>query len=432
VTVPIYGKLSDQFGRKPILLLGLGLFLVGSTLCGAATTVGALIAFRAVQGLGAGAVQTTATTIIGDLFSLEERGRVQGAFSAVWGLAGVAGPLLGALIVSNTSWRWIFFINIPFVLATTGILLVSYRETVERKAHVLDWLGAVTLTLGVVALLAATSSEHMLVYGSAAVALLVAFVFVEKRAPEALLPIDLFTQKLMAIASILSTLIGGLLYASTTYLPLYIQGATHGSAAEAGTMLTPMLVCWPIAAALSGRWAPRYGYWRIIMSGAASVTGGTLLLALAVQLGLPGWSFYVASGLLGGGLGLVSLPVILAVQTAVPWEQRGVATASTMFFRIIGGTLAIGFLGAYVSHGLSSGTGMSREAIDALLGPEHGNALAPEVLAPLIAKLKDALTPVFWVMAGMGAAFSVVGCLFPRERAPVAAPPGLEATAALH
>jgi EmrB/QacA subfamily drug resistance transporter len=420
ITVPIYGKLSDQYGRKPILLLGLVLFLLGSALCGAAQSVGALIAFRAVQGLGAGSVQTTATTIVGDLYTLEERGRVQGAFSAVWGIAGIAGPMLGALIVSATSWRWIFLINVPFSLAATAIIVWSYSERVERKQQKLDWLGALTLTLGVLALLASTTSDHALACGAAAVALLVMFVAHERRTPDALLPVDLFSQRLMAVASVLSVLIGATMYAATTYLPLYVQGAARGSAAQAGSMLTPMLVCWPICATIAGRTVPRVGYWRVIMIGAAACLVGTLVLALSVQLQLALPYFYLASGILGAGLGLVSLSTLLAVQTNVSWQRRGVATASTMFFRIIGGTLAIGFLGAYVTHGLSSRAGMTPAAIEALLAPERGAALPADAVAALSLGMRDALIPIFWTILGMGVAFTIIGSLFPRGGAPQA------------
>jgi EmrB/QacA subfamily drug resistance transporter len=415
ITVPIYGKLSDQYGRKPILLLGLFLFLAGSALCGAARSVEALIAFRAVQGLGAGSVQTTATTIVGDLYTLKERGRVQGAFSAVWGLAGVAGPMLGALIVSATSWRWIFFVNLPFGLGATAILVWFYAEKLERKAQRLDWLGALTLTLGVLALLAATGGDHAAPYAAAAAALLAGFVAHERRTPDALLPLDLFEQRLMAVACVLSALVGATMYATTTYLPLYVQGATHGTAAEAGGLLTPMLVAWPIAATFAGRTVTRFGYWPLVALGSVAATVGTLVLALAVQLQWPLVALYVASGLIGAGLGFVSLSTLLAVQTNVAWQRRGVATASTMFFRIIGGTLAIGFLGAYVTRGLTAEAGFSRASIEALLGPDGGKALAPELVVALSAKMRAALVPIFWIVCGFGVAFTLAGALFPRR-----------------
>ncbi len=415
ITVPIFGKLSDLFGRKPVMLAGLVLFLAGSALSGMASSIGSLIAFRALQGLGAGSVQPTALTIVGDLFSLKERAKLQGFFSAVWGIAGIAGPLLGGFIVDSMSWRWIFFINLPFGLLAGLVLLFAYHENLEKKRRPrLDWLGAVTLTIGVVAALAAAGGVYVVPLWILSAASTALFVVIERRAPEALLPVDLFKQRLMAVASVQSALTGATMFAAVTYLPLYVQGAANGSPTEAGGTLTPMMLGWPIASTIAGRMIPRVGFRVFIRLGALLTALGTLFLALGIQYEWPFAFVYAATAVFGVGLGFVNTAQILAVQTSVPWQRRGVATASTMFFRVIGGTLAVGFLGAWLAHALGGQNGISQDVINALLGPARGATLAPADLARLMTTLKSALSPIFWVIFGLGTAFFGTGVLFPE------------------
>lgn len=414
VSVPIYGKLSDLFGRKPIMLIGLGLFLAGSGLSGVAPNIEALIVFRALQGLGAGAVQTTALTIVGDLFTLKERGRVQGLFAGLWGIAGIAGPLIGGFIVHYTSWRWIFFINLPFGLASTAILAFAYKERVVKGRPTLDWLGAFLLTASVVLVLAAANGLSPRVSGTTGALALALFILVEKTAREPIIPLDLFSQRLMTTCSALSALLGAAMFAVSTYLPLYVQGAEQGSATQAGGALTPMLVGWPLASTLTGRLVPRYGFRSFVLLGSAVAALGTLGLALAIERGAGTLAMYAGTAGLGVGLGLVNTASILAIQTRVPWQRRGIATASNMFFRIIGGTLAVGFLGGYLALALAEKPGVTHAAINALLGPEHGAGLAPETLAMLTEALKGVLAPIFWLVAVMGGTFFAVAVAFPK------------------
>jgi EmrB/QacA subfamily drug resistance transporter len=414
VTVPIFGKLSDLFGRKPVMLIGLGIFLLGSVLSGMATSIVSLILFRALQGLGAGSVQPTTLTIVGDLFTLKERSKLQGFFAAVWGIAGISGPLLGGFIVAQMNWRWIFFINLPFGLLATVGLVVFYHENLEKKPPPrLDWLGAVTMTVCVVAALVAAGGIHAVPLGILALVALAAFFVAEKKAPEALLPFDLFSQRLIAVASVLSALTGAVMFAAITYLPLYVQGAVGGSPTEAGATLTPMMVGWPIASTLSGRAIPRFGFRIFIRAGSVLVGLGTLLLALGIQLQWPFAMVYVAMGFTGIGLGLVNTSLMISVQTSVPWERRGVATASTMFFRSIGGTLGVGFLGAWLAVQLAGQAGITQEIINALLGPEHGASLPAADLGHLTAALKGAIEPIFWVLFALGACFLGGGLAYP-------------------
>lgn len=429
VTVPIYGKLADLYGRKPIMMLGLALFLIGSALSGQAHSVGVLIAFRALQGLGAGAVQPISLTMIGDLFTLEERAKMQGVFAAIWGVAGVSGPLLGGLIVKYLSWRWIFYVNVPFGLASAAVLTFAYRETVAKKQVKLDWLGALTLTVGSVAVLAAANGFSPGPLYALGIALLVAFIFIERRAPDALLPVDLFTQRLMVVASASGALAGAAMFSIVTYLPLYVQAALGGSPTDAGGALTPMMVGWPIAATISSRFIPKRGFRVFVVSGLTTTLVAGVALALAAQLGGGLGALAIGSGLFGVGMGLMNTALIIAVQTSVPWQRRGVATASTMFFRVIGGTLAVGFLGGFLAYRLAAAPGATPDVINQLLGPEHGAKLGADALKGLSQTMHEVLVPIFWVTAGFTALATLASVFFPRSAAASPARP-VEAAAA--
>jgi len=400
VTVPIYGKLADLYGRKPVLLAGIAVFLVGSMASGLAQGIGALIAFRALQGLGAGAMQPTTLTIVGDIYNLEERARMQGVFGAVWGVAGLIGPLLGGIIVKYLSWRWVFFINVPAGIAAAALLMISLHENVEHRRHSLDLAGAGLLTLGLAALLFGTHGGSASAIGLplAAVSLLVFFA-VEKRAPEPVVPLDLFRERVMSVATATGALVGAGMISMVTYVPLYVQGVLGGSPTEAGSAITPMVIGWPIASAVSG----------LAISAIAAA-------ALAFFL-RPGASIHMpqaASALFGVGLGLANTALLIAVQTTVEWRQRGVATASTMFARTIGGTLAVGVLGGILGAALRRDESIPEGAADQLLGPGHGQGLASSVMEALSVSLQSGLGIIFWTIAGISLAAAAISLLFPH------------------
>ena len=361
-TVPIYGKLADLFGRKPLFLFGSSVFLIGSIASGAAQSMEQLIIFRAIQGLGAGAVLPIVLTIIGDIFSLEERARVQGLFSGVWGLSSIVGPALGGVIVDHFSWRWVFYINIPFGLLSAFLLIISLKENVERKKHSIDYLGTITLTGGIVALLFALlqggvtwawASVPSLSLFALSVVLIALFLFQEARASEPILPLSLFTNRIIAISSIGGVILGVVMFGVTSYVPLFVQGVKGGTATSAGVTLGPLLLAWPIAATLSGKIILRSGYRLTAVAGALLVAIGVGLVTL-LQTGstLP----YIVGAMLviGTGLGLMSTAFIISVQNAVPWNVRGVATATTQFFRTIGGTVGVAMMGTILNLQMAS------------------------------------------------------------------------------
>jgi EmrB/QacA subfamily drug resistance transporter len=428
VTVPIWGKLADLRGRKPVLLAGVGLFLFGSFMCGHAGSMEALIAWRAVQGLGAGAMQPVTFTIIGDLFDVHERGRMQGLFGAVWGLAGLVGPLVGGAIVHTIGWRWIFWVNLPFGLASAAVLALAYHERPARHAHRLDVAGAALLAASVLAaLLAARSRGAGLVAIPVALAATAAFLAVERRAKEPLLPLDLFGQRVIAVGSAAGALMGAALLATVTYVPLWVQSVLGLSPTAAGAAIAPMALGWPVASAISGRLVPRLGYRPLLLAGFATSGVAALVLALALRPGAPLLVVQAAMAFYGAGLGLANPPLLIAIQTSVPWNRRGVATASTLFFRTIGGTLAVGLLGGVLANALA-GAGARPDVVEKLLGPERG-LLDPAAVAAVAGALQGAMSVVFWSGAVIAAAAFAVALAFPHVAIAAPATRGAEAGA---
>lgn len=341
-TVPLFGKLADLHGRLRVYLICTVIFLVGSALCGAAQTFIQLIVFRALQGIGAGGVIPISIVIVGDIYSLEERGRMQGVFSAVWAFASLVGPVVGGVVTDALSWRWVFYFTIPFGLLSAILLKMFHKENVQRQEHGLDVLGTVLLTVTVVVLLIG-HAWWMFVLAALG---FTAFVIQEKRAAEPMLPLDLFKNRVIAVASAGSLLLGCLLFSVTAYVPMYAQGVLHGSARDAGVALIPMMLSWPISSTLAGRLMLRWGYRPLVRAGSVTALGGLLYLAFGVAGSA---SLAVAMFVTGLGMGLLGTPYLVSTQTAVPWNRRGVATSSSHFFRTIGGSICVAALGSVLN-----------------------------------------------------------------------------------
>src|SRR5919201_6699536 len=264
VTVPIYGKLADLFGRKPVFLVATSIFLVGSMLCGQAQSMEQLIAFRLLQGLGAGGVLPITQTILGDVFPLEERARITGLFSTVWGVSGLLGPAIGGFLTEHVSWRWVFYVNFP--LCVLAIVLVSafLHERVRRRGHSIDYLGAVTLSAAVALLLVGLQTTdnrpaQVLLYVLAAV-LVPVFVWQERRAPEPLVPLWLFGRRAIGVSTLGGLLVGLALYGQSTFLPPFVQGVMGATPTVSGFVLAGSSIGWPIASTIGGRMLLRFGF----------------------------------------------------------------------------------------------------------------------------------------------------------------------------
>jgi EmrB/QacA subfamily drug resistance transporter len=415
VTVPIYGKLADLHGRKPVILIAIALFLVGSMASGQARTMEQLIFFRAIQGIGAGGMQPMALTIVGDIFNIEERAKMQGVFGAVWAIAGLVGPLLGGVIVATLSWRWVFYVNVPFGLLSATILVFALHENVEKREHGLDIAGAVLLVGAVVALLLGTDGELPWALLPASAVLTIAFLFVESRAAEPIVPLKLFAQRILATSSTLSALAGGAMVGLVTFVPLYAQGVLGSTPTAAGTTIATMAVTWPVASAVSGRLIKRMGFRALVIIGFTTVAISSLALTIAMMHGASAGTLRVGSAFFGIGMGLSNAPLMIAVQTSVGFSQRGVATASTMFFRNIGGTVAVGVMGVVLAGALLSGA--ARDAggaslVARILGPERRNVDA-RVLASIAGDLSTGVLRVVWIVTALAIGAALVAWLFP-------------------
>jgi EmrB/QacA subfamily drug resistance transporter len=362
VTVPLYGKYADVIGRKPVLLFGIGLFVLGSVLSGFAWSMTALIVFRGLQGLGAGAVQPISMTIVGDLYSVAERAKVQGYIASVWGVSSVLGPTLGGLFAQYGSWRWIFFVNVPVGALAVWMLVRNFHENVVHREHTIDFLGAALLTLGCSLLILGLleggvawgwgSPQSLLVLGGGLIAV-VAFVQVERRAVEPVLPLWVFRHRTLVSGNLAAMMVGALLIGLSSYVPTYVQGVLGTGALVAGFALAALTVGWPIAAAFSGRIYLRIGFRDTAVIGGVVVILGAVLVALLTASSAV-WQVGAACFVVGVGLGLSNAPIVVAVQSVVGWESRGVVTGTNMFSRSIGSAVGIAVLGAIANATLAN------------------------------------------------------------------------------
>ncbi|KOO46428.1 MDR family MFS transporter [Priestia koreensis] len=354
VSTPIYGKLADLFGRKKVILTGIIIFLVGSVLCGLAFSMGQLIFYRAIQGIGAGAVMPVTMTIIGDLYSeAKDRAKAQGWISAVWGVSGVIGPLLGGFLVDSLTWRYIFFLNVPFGLIAFFILATNYKEQVTKEKHYIDYIGAVTFSIGTIAFLYAllTGSQHqnwgsplIIALFAVAVVTYIGFFFIEKKSPEPLIPLNLFANKSVLIVNILTLLVGAVVISITVYLPIWSQGVMGKSATAAGFVLMPMPICWTFGAIISGHLVGRLKANWIITLGTAIVSIASVVL-FSVSSHSPAFLIYVAVGVLGLGMGIITPIFMLIIQASVTAKKRGVAVALNTFTNTFSQTLGSAVFG---------------------------------------------------------------------------------------
>jgi EmrB/QacA subfamily drug resistance transporter len=424
VSVPLYGKLADLFGRRRVFLFGIALFLAGSMLCGLAQSMTQLIVFRAVQGLGAGAVAPTIFTVIADLYSLRERAKVQGVFSTLWGIASLVGPGLGAWLTLTWTWRSVFFVSVPFGLIAAAFFICFFKERVQKREVSLDIAGSLLLMGGLTALLLALTqgseglgwaSPLVLVLLAGSILMLAGFIVAERRAPDPVLPLSLFELRIMSVSSAANFLSGAVLFGVTSYVPLFVQGALGEGAAGAGAALTPMLVTWSVSGFVGPRLLLRYGF-------RATAVGATFLIALGsaglvlVSLGAPQSVLYVSMGIMGFGFGPSTAAFQMVLQEAVSWNQRGVATSSTQLFRSLGGTLGVALLGSILHVGLTNrvvAAGLDPSDVGALLAPSGSSAGVVE--AGLRAAFSGALVPVFVVSLAVAMGTLLVSLVFARD-----------------
>jgi len=354
VTIPVYGKLADLYGRKPVLLFGISLFLLGSLLSALSWNMLALIAFRAVQGFGAGSIGATVNTVAGDLYSVEERGRIQGYLSSVWGISAVTAPAIGGAFAEFVSWRWIFLVNLPIGLFALGLLARLLHEDVERRRHRIDFAGAgLVLTSASLLILGLLQGGTAWAWGSTAsiatfalaVLTAVAVVFVERRAAEPILPLHLWARRLPAGSYAATFTAGMMVIGLSIYLPNWAQQVLGLGAVAAGFVLATMSITWPTASALSARLYMRVGFRNTALIGTGfAIASGVVFSTLSVSS--PVWQAVIGSALMGAGMGLIVSPLLVGLQSTVGWAERGTITGGAMFARYLGQSLGAAVFGA--------------------------------------------------------------------------------------
>ncbi|MEI7779849.1 MAG: MFS transporter [Actinomycetes bacterium] len=354
VTVPLYGKFSDVIGRRPIIFMGIGLFLLGSLLGGIAWSMPALIVARGIQGLGAGAIQPTVVTVIGDMYSLEERAKVQGYLASVWGISSVVGPTIGGLFAQYLSWRWIFIVNLPLGAIAFWLLHSKFSEKVVRRDHTVDYLGAGLLATGCSLLILgvleggvawAWTSPTGIGVEAAGVLLVALFVWAERRAVEPTVPLWVFSRRILIATDIGAAGAGAIMIGLTSYIPTYAQGVIGVGPVIAGLALAALMLGWPLASSNSGRLYLRIGFRNTGAIGMVFVVVGAGLVAY-LGGGSSIWHVGLACFVIGIGLGLTVTPMMVAVQSVVGWDRRGVVTATNMFSRSMGSAVGVAVFGA--------------------------------------------------------------------------------------
>jgi EmrB/QacA subfamily drug resistance transporter len=402
-TTVIFGKLADIYGRKPVLLLGIALFLLASILAGFAWSMPSMIAFRLLQGIGAGALQPVAMTVVADLFPGSQRGKVQGYLASVWALSAVVGPLLGSIIIHNLPWAWIFWINVPVGLLAALCFILFLHEEKRPRVVSIDVLGAAFFAVSISALMIALTEVEAGFSNSTVAAFviflfsLVAFIWQERRVDAPMVAPDLWLRRPIAFANIAVFFASMAIMGLTTFLPMYVQTVLNQSPLVAGFALTMLLFGWPCGATIASRQFTRFGLRPIMIVGSLFIPVGTCLLVLLTPSSSP---VLAATGslIMGFGMGLLNISALILTQESVSASDRGSATASNVFSRNLGSTLGAAVLGAVLTYGLShanNGQAITPEQLRALL---NGTGMALGRGEEIRLALQHALHATFIVM----------------------------------
>ncbi|OFW29077.1 MAG: hypothetical protein A3H97_15915 [Acidobacteria bacterium RIFCSPLOWO2_02_FULL_65_29] len=383
-SVPLWGRLSDLYGRRSVYLAAIALFVIGSMLAGVSQSMLQLVLFRAVQGLGAGGLIPLALTIIGEIYTLAERTRMQAVFSSVWGVSSIVGPLVGGFITDAISWRWIFYLNLPFGVIAAFVVHRTLPEHASSRAVAVDWRGGLLLFLSTTLLLVALTEASPL-WALIALASIVAFGYVERTVSDPIVPFSLFRNRTVRVATVIGFLSGMPLFGAIAFIPLLVQVTTGGSATSAGQILTPIYLTWVLASIVAARLLLRIGVRAAAIAGMAAMFVSLTALPWLAVGSSRAWLF-ADMALMGTGLGFAMLSLLLAVQHSVSRAELGVATSLNLFARSIGGAVGVATMGAILAVGL----GGSARLAPGALGATGLAGLSPELRMRLIVSLQRA------------------------------------------
>ncbi len=404
VTTPIFGKLSDLIGRKRVFVTGITIFLVGSLLCGFSQSMEQLIIYRGIQGLGAGALMPVTFAIIGDIFTYEQRARVQGLFSSIWAIAGILGPLVGGFFVDFLTWHWIFFINIPFGLVSIWMVAKFFDETVKKSKRKIDYGGAITFTVGMGLLLYALlsggtdiawNSTKMVQLLSISLFFIAIFIWIQLKHEEPIIVLGLFRNRAIAVSNFSSFILSAILIGISAYLPLWIQGVLLLGASYSGLTLIPMSLGWPLGAFVTGRLMVKVGTKPFSILGVVLIVVGTAALS-TISIATPNLLLVIIMFVIGIGFGCAMTVFTVVVQSSVETTQRGAAAASNSFLRILGQTVGIAILGTVLNQRIGE------VAI-------HEGEVPPEILA-------SGLLSVFMILAMLAVLALVIAVWIPKQK----------------
>jgi len=423
VTTPVYGKLADLYGRRRILATGTIVFLLASLLCGFATNMPELIIYRALQGLGAGAILPVAHTIVGDIYTPEQRAKVQGQLASVWAISAIAGPALGAIIVAQFDWRWVFWVNIPLGVVSLAMIQIFYRETTQRRVHNIDYVGAILLMLG--------SGSFMVVVVQGvnwptwlnifllltAILAIVGLIFQERRVPEPILPLDLFSKPLITIGILAGAILGAEIMVIITFLPAHMQGVVGASTSAVAVALVAMSLAWSASAAIGGRLMIRTSYRTTVIVGSTLLIFGFTALYFHTPTNGLVW-LSVAATLVGAAMGFSHSTYIIAVQSSVEYQRRGIATSTLYFSRMLGQAVGAAIFGAIINAGLRAGPPGSPEMVEAMMDPARRIDIEPDALKKLIDLLADSLQNLYMVALALAFIVLILAIRVPRHLRP--------------
>ncbi|MGF6758646.1 MDR family MFS transporter [Paraburkholderia sp. GAS42] len=424
IVVPLYGKFGDLFGRKIVLQTAIVLFLVGSALCGAAQDMTQLILLRALQGLGGGGLLVVTMAAIGDVIPPADRGRYQGMFGGVFGLATVIGPLLGGFLVEHLSWRWIFYINLPLGIGALLVIAAVFKPHTKHIKHAIDYMGAGFLATALTCIILFTSQGGTILPWSSpqlwftlAVGLVCVggFIYEERLAVEPIMPLELFRNRTFLLSCLIGFIVGVSMFGSVTFLPVYLQVVKNSTPSEAGMQMLPMMGGLLVMSVITGRAISKIGKYRMFPIAGTFLVAVAMILLARLEISTPIYVMYIYMGLLGFGLGMVMQVLVLAAQNAVEFRHMGVATSGATLFRSIGGSVGVAAFGAVFSSQLRS---RLSDLIPA--GTELPQSLGPATIHQLPAALRDdylqafagALHTVYFVAACVVVLAFVLALLF--------------------